>query len=37
MGLVRRAAQQLMESGTYQSFTEGAVSYDEMNALVGGK
>lgn len=34
MGLAKRAALELLERGTYDSFTEGAVTYDDMNGLV---
>ena len=33
MGLLRRMAQEAQSAGTYQLMVEGAVSYDEMNAL----
>lgn len=33
MGLVRRIAKELMETGTYQAFTEGTIPYAEANKL----
>jgi 2-methylisocitrate lyase-like PEP mutase family enzyme len=34
MTLVRRAARELLESGTYSAFSEGAISHAEMNKLL---
>jgi len=33
MGLLRRASREVLEKGTYTSLLEGAVSFDELNAL----
>ena len=33
MGLLRRASREVLEKGTYTSLVEGAVSFDELNAL----
>jgi 2-methylisocitrate lyase-like PEP mutase family enzyme len=35
MGLLRRIASEAKTSGTYQSLTEGAVPYEEINGLMG--
>ncbi len=35
MGLLRRIASEANISGTYQALTEGAVSYEEINGLMG--
>jgi len=35
MGLLRRLADEARTSGTYTALTEGAVSYEEMNGLMG--
>ncbi|HEX8096668.1 MAG TPA: isocitrate lyase/phosphoenolpyruvate mutase family protein, partial [Pyrinomonadaceae bacterium] len=35
LALVRSAAEELLRSGTYGSFTEHAVPYDELNRLLG--
>lgn len=36
-GLLRRAAKEILERGTYESLTEGAISFDELNRLAGPK
>ncbi|HZY47480.1 MAG TPA: isocitrate lyase/phosphoenolpyruvate mutase family protein, partial [Candidatus Bathyarchaeia archaeon] len=33
MGLMKRAASEVLEQGTYQTLTEGAITFDELNAL----
>ena len=33
MGLLRRASREVLEKGTYSSLVDGAVSFDELNAL----
>ena len=33
MGLLKRASKEVREMGTYQSLTEGAISFDELNSL----
>jgi len=33
MGLLRRASREVLEKGTYTSLVEGALSFDELNAL----
>jgi 2-methylisocitrate lyase-like PEP mutase family enzyme len=33
MGLLKRAAREVLEKGTYESLIEGAISFDELNAL----
>jgi 2-methylisocitrate lyase-like PEP mutase family enzyme len=33
MGLLRRAAKEVLERGTYESLIEGAITFDELNAL----
>ncbi len=33
MGLLRRASREVLEKGTYGSLVEGAISFDELNAL----
>jgi 2-methylisocitrate lyase-like PEP mutase family enzyme len=33
MGLLRRASREVLEKGTYESLTEGAISFDELNSL----
>jgi len=33
MGLLKRAANEVLEKGTYESLTEGAITFDELNAL----
>ena len=33
MGLVRRIAKELMESGTYKAFTKDTIPYGEANKL----
>ena len=35
MGLLRRIAEEARTSGTFQSLTEGAVPYEEINGLMG--
>lgn len=34
VGLLRRASAEIRNRGTYRALTEGAISYDELNALV---
>lgn len=33
MGLLRRASREVLEKGTYESLTEGAITFDELNSL----
>jgi 2-methylisocitrate lyase-like PEP mutase family enzyme len=33
MGLLKRAAKEVLEKGTYESLIEGAITFDELNAL----
>jgi 2-methylisocitrate lyase-like PEP mutase family enzyme len=33
MGLLKRAAQEVLEKGTYATLVEGAISFDELNSL----
>ena len=33
MGLLRRASREVREKGTYEALTDGAISFDELNAL----
>jgi len=33
MGLLRRASREVLEKGTYDSLTEGAITFDELNSL----
>lgn len=33
MGLLKRAAEEVLQRGTYSSLTEGAISFDELNSL----
>jgi 2-methylisocitrate lyase-like PEP mutase family enzyme len=33
LGLLRRASREVLEKGTYETLTEGAISFDELNAL----
>src|SRR5436309_7693326 len=33
MGLLKRAAKEVIEKGTYESLVEGAITFDELNAL----
>jgi 2-methylisocitrate lyase-like PEP mutase family enzyme len=33
MGLLKRAAREVLEKGTYEGLIEGAISFDELNAL----
>jgi 2-methylisocitrate lyase-like PEP mutase family enzyme len=33
MGLLKRAAKEVLEKGTYENLTEGAITFDELNAL----
>jgi 2-methylisocitrate lyase-like PEP mutase family enzyme len=33
LGLLRRASREVQEKGTYETLTEGAISFDELNAL----
>ncbi len=33
MGLLKRAAREVMEKGTYETLVEGAVNFDELNSL----
>jgi 2-methylisocitrate lyase-like PEP mutase family enzyme len=37
MGLLRRASREVLERGTYESLTEGAITFDELNALAAPK
>jgi len=36
MGLTQRIAKELLEQGTYSSFTDGAIQYPAANRLFGG-
>src|SRR5438445_1596034 len=33
MGLLKRAAREVLEKGTYENLTEGVITFDELNAL----
>ncbi|HLQ20852.1 MAG TPA: isocitrate lyase/phosphoenolpyruvate mutase family protein, partial [Nitrososphaerales archaeon] len=33
MGLLKRAAKEVLEKGTYESLLEGAITFDELNSL----
>jgi 2-methylisocitrate lyase-like PEP mutase family enzyme len=33
LGLLKRAANEVLEKGTYENLTEGAITFDELNAL----
>src|SRR5256712_79324 len=33
MGLLKRAAKEVLEKGTYENLTKGAITFDELNAL----
>jgi len=33
MGLLKRAAKEVLEKGTYENLTDGAITFDELNAL----
>ncbi len=33
MGLLKRAAREVLEKGTYESLVEGAITFDELNSL----
>ena len=37
MGLLKRAAKEVLEKGTYQNLTDGAISFDELNSLALAK
>ena len=37
MGLLKRAAKEVLENGTYQNLTDGAISFDELNSLAEAK
>jgi 2-methylisocitrate lyase-like PEP mutase family enzyme len=37
MGLLKRAAREVLERGTYENLTEGAITFDELNALATPK
>lgn len=37
MGLLKRAAKEVLEKGTYQNLTDGAISFDELNSLAVAK
>lgn len=37
MGLLKRAAKEVMEKGTYQALVEGAISFDELDSLASPK
>jgi len=34
MGLLKRIAKEVLEKGTYENLVEGAITFDELNALV---
>jgi 2-methylisocitrate lyase-like PEP mutase family enzyme len=33
MGLLKRAAKEVLEEGTYENLVEGAIGFDELNSL----
>jgi hypothetical protein len=33
MGLLKRAAKEVLEKGSYENLVEGAITFDELNAL----
>jgi hypothetical protein len=33
IGLLKRAAKEVLEKGTYENLIEGAITFDELNAL----
>jgi len=33
MGLLKRAAKEVLEKGTYEGLVDGAISFDELNSL----
>jgi 2-methylisocitrate lyase-like PEP mutase family enzyme len=33
MGLLKRAAKEVLEKGTYENLVEGAITFDELNTL----
>lgn len=37
MGLLRRASKEVLEKGTFDTLVEGAITYDELNALASRK
>ena len=37
MGLLKRVAKEVLEKGTYQNLTDGAISFDELNSLALAK
>jgi 2-methylisocitrate lyase-like PEP mutase family enzyme len=37
MGLLRRASKEVLENGTYDALVEGAITFDELNALTSAK
>jgi 2-methylisocitrate lyase-like PEP mutase family enzyme len=37
MGLLRRASREVLEKGTYETLTEGAITFDELNSLASPK
>jgi 2-methylisocitrate lyase-like PEP mutase family enzyme len=37
MGLLKRAAKEVLEKGTYQNLVDGAISFDELNSLAISK
>jgi len=37
MGLLKRAAKEVLEQGTYQNLVEGAINFDELNSLAARK
>ena len=37
MGLLKRAAKEVLEKGSYQNLTDGAISFDELNGLALAK
>lgn len=37
MGLLKRASKEVLEKGTYYAMVEGAITFDELNALARAK
>jgi len=35
MGLLRRISKEVLEAGTFSGLVDGAISFDELNALAG--
>jgi hypothetical protein len=33
MGLLKRAAKEILEKGTYENLVDGAIGFDELNSL----